>query len=138
MEASVEPMAGKICLVTGATSGIGAVTARELARLGASVILVGRNRDRCAATADAIGRETGRGSPEFLCADLSSLAEVRRLAREFAGRHDRLDVLVNNAGALFSLRRESIDRIEMTLALNHLGPFLLTSLLLETIKASAP
>src|SRR5438552_17076962 len=107
MEASVEPMAGKICLVTGATSGIGAVTARELARLGASVILVGRNRDRCAATADAIGRETGRGSPEVPCADLSSLADVRRLAPEFVGRYDPGPVLSNNAAGMLPCRRAS-------------------------------
>src|SRR5712691_8891651 len=109
-------MAGKTCMITGATSGIGAVAARELARLGAQVILVGRNRNRCLATVDAIARETGSGSARFLRADLSSLAEVRRLAQEFLESHDRLDVLVNNAGAVFALRRESVDGIEMTLA----------------------
>jgi retinol dehydrogenase-12 len=131
-------MDGKTCLVTGATAGIGEVTARELARRGARVVLVGRSRERCEATAEAIRRETGNPAVEYLVADLSSQADVRRLAREFLARHDRLHVLVNNAGALFAQRRESIDGIEMTLALNHLAYFLLTSLLLDTLKASAP
>src|SRR5262245_25858958 len=131
-------MGGKTCLVTGATAGIGEVTARELARRGARVVIVGRSRGRCETTAEAIRRETGNPSVEFLVADLSSQAEVRRLAREFLERHDRLDVLVNNAGALFAQRRESADGVEMTLALNHLAYFLLTNLLLDTLKASAP
>src|SRR5262245_49989506 len=131
-------MSGKICLVTGATAGIGEVTARELARRGAHVVLVGRSRERCEATVTTILRETSSPSVEFLVADLSVQAEVRRLAHEFLARHHRLDVLVNNAGAMFDLRRESVDGIEMTLALNHLAYFLLTQLLLETLKASAP
>jgi retinol dehydrogenase 12 len=132
------PMAGKTCLVTGATAGIGAVTARELARRGARVVLVGRSRRRCEATAGAVRRQTGNPSVEPLVADLSAQAEVRRLAREFRERHDRLEVLVNNAGALFARRRESADGVEMTMALNHLAPFLLTGLLLDALKAGAP
>jgi retinol dehydrogenase 12 len=131
-------MVGKTCLVTGATAGIGAVTARELARRGATVLVVGRNPERCQATVGAIRRETGNPSVEALPADLSSQAEVRRLAKDFTDRHRRLDVLVNNAGALFERRRESVDGIEMTFALNHLGYFLLTNLLLGTLRASAP
>src|SRR5262249_20855529 len=123
-----QSMAGKTCVVTGATAGIGEVTARELARRGARGVLVGRSWGRCEATAEAIRRETGNPSIEFLVADLSSQAEVRRAAREFLERHDRLHVLVNNAGALFAQRRESVDGIEMTLALNYLAYFLLTSL----------
>ena len=130
-------MVGKTCLVTGATAGIGEVTARELARLGARVVILGRSRERCAATTEATRRETGSMCVEFLVADLSSQAEVRRVAREFLERHDRLHVLVNNAGAMFARRRESVDGVEMTLALNHLAYFLLTSLLLDTLKASA-
>src|SRR5262249_11320987 len=129
-----QSMVGKTCLVTGATAGIGEVTARELARRGARVVVVGRSRERCEATREAVRRETGNPSVEFHVADLSSQAEVRRLAREFLGRHRRLDVLVNNAGALFAQRRESADGIEMTLALNHLAYFLLTNLLLDTLK----
>jgi retinol dehydrogenase 12 len=131
-------MVGKTCVVTGATAGIGEVTARELARSGACVVIVGRSQQRCAWTAEAIRRDTGNPSVEHLVADLSSQAEVRCLARTFLERHRRLDVLVNNAGALFAHRRESIDGIEMTLALNHLAYFLLTGLLLDTLKASAP
>jgi retinol dehydrogenase 12 len=131
-------MAGKTCLVTGATAGIGAVTARELARRGARVVLVGRSRRRCEATAEAVRRQAGNPSVESLVADLSAQAEVRRLAGEFLARHRHLEVLVNNAGALFARRRESADGIEMTMALNHLAYFLLTSLLLDTLKASAP
>lgn len=138
MEKQEASMAGKVCLITGATAGIGEATARELAHRGATVVLVGRNRARCEAVADSIRRSTGNPSVEFLLADLSSQAEVRRLAQEFLRRHDRLHVLVNNAGALFALRRESADGIEMTLALNHLAYFLLTGLLLKTLKESAP
>src|SRR5437870_2484785 len=120
MQGAINSMAGKTCLVTGATAGIGAVTARELARRGATVIIVGRSRERCQASVEAIRQETGNTGLEWLQADLSSQAEIRRLAKEFRDRHCRLDVLVNNAGALFELRRESVDGIEMTFALNHL------------------
>jgi NAD(P)-dependent dehydrogenase (short-subunit alcohol dehydrogenase family) len=129
---------GQVCLVTGAASGIGAATARALARHGAAVVLVDRDAETGAATAGQIARETGNGAVEFLQADLSAQEEIRRLARRFESRHHRLDVLVNNAGAIFSRRQESVDGIEMTFALNYLGYFLLTNLLLDTLKASAP
>ena len=132
------PMAGKTCLVTGATAGIGQATALELARLGATVVVVGRNPARCQAAVALIHRETSNPQVEFLCADLSSQAEIRRLGGEFHARHKHLHVLVNNAGALFTRACESAEGIEMTFALNHLGYFLLTSLLLDTLKASAP
>ncbi|MBX6312728.1 MAG: SDR family oxidoreductase [Isosphaeraceae bacterium] len=131
-------MGGKICLVTGATAGIGAVTAEELARRGAQVILVGRDRSKCETTATRIRERTDNSAVEFLVADLSAQAEVRRLAREFQERYPRLDVLVNNAGAMFGQRQETVDGIERTFALNHLAYFLLTNLLLDTLKASAP
>jgi NAD(P)-dependent dehydrogenase (short-subunit alcohol dehydrogenase family) len=131
-------MDGKICLITGATSGIGLVTARELAARGATVVLAGRDRAKTEGATGRIARETGNASVEYLLADLSSQAEVRRVAEEFKQRHPRLDVLVNNAGALFGRRRETGDGIEMTFALNHLAPFLLTNLLLDTLAASAP
>ena len=117
-------LTGKVCLLTGATGGIGAVTARRLAELGASLILVARNADRGAALVDAIRPAAGGASVELLQADLSSLGQVRRLA--------------NNAGGLFGHRRESADGIEMTFALNHLNYFLLTTLLLDRLQASAP
>src|SRR5262249_5306964 len=108
-------MEGKTCLVTGATSGIGEITARELARLGARVLIVGRSPERSAATIDRIRNETGSGAVESMVADLSSQAEVRRLADEVRGRYERLDLLVNNAGGMFLDRRESVDGIELTL-----------------------
>ncbi len=132
------PMSGKVCLVTGATSGIGEVTAGELARKGATVVVVGRNPQKCEATVGRIRERTGNPAVEPLVADLSSQVEVRRLAEEFVRRHDRLDVLVNNAGALLMDRRVSVDGIEMTFALNHLAYFLLTDLLLDRLRASAP
>jgi len=132
------PMAGKVCMVTGATGGIGEVTARELARQGATVVIVGRDIQRCQQTVESIRRETTNASVEFLCADLSSQAQIRLLTQQFLERHKALNVLVNNVGALFTLRQESEDGIEMTLALNYLGVFLLTQQLLDALKAAAP
>ncbi len=129
---------GKIILVTGATAGIGEITARELARMGARMVLVGRNPQKCEASVASIRQETGNPDVHALVADLSSMAEVRRLADEFHHQYDRLDVLVNNAGAMFSTRIETVDGFERTFALNHLAYFLLTNLLLDRLKASAP
>ncbi len=131
-------MQGKVCLVTGATSGIGQVTARELARLGAHVIIVGRSDEKCAKTIDQIRAATGATSIESLVADLSSLDQLGGLARRVRERYPRLDVLVNNAGAMFRKRVESVDGVEMTLALNHFSYFALTCLLLPLLKESAP
>src|SRR4051794_37503583 len=126
---SDKSMAGKTVLVTGATAGIGRVAALELARRGARGVGGGRSRERCDSTVESIREGTGNAHVESIVADLSSQAEVRRVAREFRDRHARLDVLLNNAGAMFTRRRESVDGIEMTLALNHLAYFLLTHLL---------
>ena len=131
-------MQGKVCLVTGATAGIGLVTARELARKGARVILVGRSSERCSRAADEIRAQAGSSAVEWLVADLSSQAEIRRLADQVRARSTRLDVLVNNAGGIFMKRQESADGIEMTFALNHLSYFLLTNLLLPLLEQSAP
>lgn len=131
-------MSGKVCLVTGATSGIGLETARALAGRGATVVVLSRSGERCEAAVRAIREQTGNAAVELLVADLSAQAEVRRAAEEFHQRFLRLDVLVNNAGAAFLKRRTSVDGIEMTWALNHLGYFLLTNLLLDTLKRSAP
>lgn len=128
-------MQGKICLVTGATSGIGFVTARELARKGAQVVIVGRNAERCITTVGHIQRETDNQQVSHLVADLSSQRQIRQLAEGYQYRYGRLDVLVNNAGAFILRRRESEDGFEMTFALNHLGYFLLTNLLLDVITA---
>jgi NAD(P)-dependent dehydrogenase (short-subunit alcohol dehydrogenase family) len=131
-------MEGKVCLVTGGTSGIGRAAAVELARRGAIVVIVGRDPDRCAAAALAMQDEARHGHVEPIAADMSSQREVRRLAREFQQRHDRLDVLINNVGAFYALRRESADGFEMTFALDHLASFLLTNLLLDVLRSSAP
>ena len=129
---------GKTMLVTGATAGIGEITALELARRGAAVILVSRSPEKCAATAERIRGETDNPNIDFFVADLSSQAQIRQAAAQFKARYDRLDVLVNNAGGVFARRKLSVDGIEMNFALNHLSYFLLTNLLLDVLKASAP
>ncbi|MBA3533258.1 MAG: SDR family oxidoreductase [Ardenticatenales bacterium] len=131
-------MRGKVCLVTGATAGIGKVTAQGLAVQGATVILVGRDAAKGQAIMAQIKEATGNVALEFLRADLSIQSEIRQLAQEVLARYDRLDVLVNNAGAVFQQRLVTKDGYEMTFALNHLAYFLLTHLLLERLKASAP
>ena len=130
-------MEGKVCLITGATAGIGLVTARELARRGANVTIVGRDAERCRVACSAITREA-KVPVEYIVADLSVQAGVRRCAQEFLARQRKLNVLINNVGAMFALRNESVDGIEMTFALNHLAPFLLTNLLLDALKSAAP
>lgn len=129
---------GKICLLTGATLGIGRATALGLARQGATLVIVGRDATRTRDTADWLRRETGNASIDSLVADLSSQAEVRRLAAAAKERYSRLDVLLNNAGAIFTERRLSVDGFEYTWALNHLAYFTLTLELLDLLKASAP
>lgn len=131
-------MNGKCCLITGGSDGIGYAAARELARMGATVVMVGRNETKTATAAERIIEETGNGAVRYLIADLSSQADVRRLADEVKEAIPRLDVLVNNAGAAFLSRRRSVDGIEMTFALNHLGYFLLTTLLLDLLRRSSP
>ena len=128
----------KTCLITGASDGIGLVTARELARAGMRVVMTGRNQQKTAAAAELVREQTGSADVDYLLADLSSQREVRRLAQEFRARSDRLDVLVNNAGAFFLQGRPSADGIEMTFALNHLGYYLLTGLLIDLLLGSAP
>ena len=127
-------MEGKLCIVTGATDGIGRVTARALAERGAEVVLVGRNAAKGAEVCKAIRDSSRNDRVRFEQADLSSQAEIGALA-ERLGAGAAIDVLVNNVGAMFTRRRESVDGIEMTFALNHLGYFLLTGLLLESLKA---
>jgi NAD(P)-dependent dehydrogenase (short-subunit alcohol dehydrogenase family) len=136
-ESSTDP-ASHICLVTGATSGIGYVTALELARTGATVALVARNQQRAEQCVATISRETGNNAVSYLLADLSSQKQVRQLADDFRQRYQNLHVLVNDAGGIFWSRQESVDGLEMTLALNHLAPFLLTNLLLPMLQASTP
>jgi retinol dehydrogenase 12 len=138
MEPSLPTLSGKVCLITGATSGIGLVTARELARQGAQVVIVGRNPARCESALAQIRTAGGNQEVEALRADLSSQQQIRILAQQFLDRYPRLDILVNNAGGLWLQRELTVDGLEMTFAVNHLGYFLLTQLLLDRLKASAP
>jgi len=131
-------MGGTTVLITGGTSGIGKATAVALAAMGANVVVVGRNPERGGAAVEEIKAQSHSASVELMLADLSVQAEVRRLAEEFLGRHERLDVLANNAGLVQSKRTETPDGIETTLAINHLAPFLLTKLLLGRLEKSAP
>ncbi|HCF87120.1 MAG TPA: short-chain dehydrogenase [Ktedonobacter sp.] len=129
---------GKICFVTGSTSGIGKVTARELADRGATVVLVSRNRAKGEAIQAEIKQATGNQHVDLLVADLSLLEDVRRLATEFQQTYPHLHLLVNNAGCAYPRRTLTSEGLEATLAVNYLAPFLLTELLLDTLKASAP
>ncbi|MCC0807314.1 SDR family oxidoreductase [Methylobacterium sp. W2] len=131
-------MPGKICLVTGATSGIGYETALGLARAGARVGIVGRDAGRTDATASRIRNAVPGAVIDVFLADLSSQAEIRRLAAEVRALYQRLDVLVNNAGAIFDARHVTVDGLERTWALDHLAYMQLTLELLDLIKASAP
>ncbi len=126
----------KICMVTGATSGIGLVTARRLAERGASVVLVGRDPERGEAALATIRKSAPDATLDVLYANLANQADVRKLAEETQTRYPRLDVLLNNAGGMFGGRQLSADGIEMTFALNHLNYFLLTNLLLPTLRAT--
>ncbi len=138
MQPITPTLQGKFCLITGATSGIGLVTARELARQGAHVLMVGRSPTKCADTVGQIRAQTGNQAVEALLADVSSQRQIRDLARQVRSRVPRLDVLINNAGGMWLKREVTVDGLEMTFAVNHLAYFLLTHLLLETLRASAP
>lgn len=144
-------MEGKTCLITGGTSGIGKEIALGLTKMKATVVLVGRNKLKCESVVreilarsgnsggDSVIQKTndyGKNNISYLMADLSSQSSIRKLAKEFMDNNKRLDVLVNNAGVFLGKRMTTIDGIEYTFALNHLAPFLLTNLLLDTIKAT--
>ena len=131
------PMAGRTVLVTGATSGIGRATALALATMGAYVAITGRDRVRTESAAREISAAAGRNVEVFV-ADLSSQAQVRRLASEVLERLPRIHVLVNNVGGYWSRRHITADGLEHTFAVNHLAPFLLTNLLLDRLEQSAP
>ncbi len=131
-------MNGKVVLITGGTSGIGKAAAVDLAGMGAEVVITGRSAERGREAVEEIKGRSASDDVSLLLADLSVQAEVRRLAEEFRASHDRLDVLVNNAGVVNQKRSETADGIESTLALNHLAPFLLTELLMDLLKGSAP
>lgn len=129
---------GKVCLVTGANAGIGRATAAGLAELGATVIMVARNREQGQLARDEIRRQSGNPHVTLFVADLSSQQEVRQLTRTVEEQFPALHVLINNAAIIPPERQESVDGIEMQLAVNLLAPFLLTNLLLDLLKRSAP
>jgi retinol dehydrogenase 12 len=131
-------MNGKICLVTGATRGIGLETARALAAAGATVVLHGRDPERARAAAARVAADTGSARVRPVYADFSQLARVRALAEELDATLPRLDVLVNNAGMMTAGRGLSAEGYDLTFAVNHLAPFLLTNLLLPKLCQSAP
>jgi NAD(P)-dependent dehydrogenase (short-subunit alcohol dehydrogenase family) len=127
-------MKDKVCVITGGTDGIGKAAAHGLALLGARLLIHGRDPEKGARAVAEIKASTQNPAIEFLQADFSSLADVRRLAATVMQRTPRIDVLINNAGGMFAKRLVSQDGYEMTFAVNHLAPFLLTHLLLDTLK----
>jgi NAD(P)-dependent dehydrogenase (short-subunit alcohol dehydrogenase family) len=131
-------MSDKIVLITGANSGIGKAASLALAKMGARVVMVARNQERGEAARAEIVKESGNSSVELLLADLSSLESVRKLSQEFQSKFPRLDVLVNNAGLFNQRRNVTIDGYENTFETNYLSTFLLTNLLLDLLKKSAP
>jgi NAD(P)-dependent dehydrogenase (short-subunit alcohol dehydrogenase family) len=133
-----QSMAGKICMVTGATSGLGKATAEGLAALGAKVILVARDQRKAEEVKREIAQRTGNDSSELLLADLSSSASIRSAAADFLSRHPKLHVLVNQAGVIVSERQLTKEGVEVMFAVNHLAYFTLANLLLPALKAGAP
>jgi NAD(P)-dependent dehydrogenase (short-subunit alcohol dehydrogenase family) len=131
-------LAGRTALVTGASAGIGLEACVEMARMGAEVVMVARDPRRGEAALDDVRRRSGSDRVTLLLCDLASQESIRGLAAAYRAGHPRLHVLVNNAGSVSAERRETIDGIEQTFAVNHLAPFLLTRLLLDVIEASAP
>ena len=131
-------MKDKIVLITGATSGIGKETAVGLAKLGATIVFTTREIDRGRTARDEIIRESKNDKVDFIHCDLASLDSIRSCCEEFKNKYERLDVLINNAGVWDFRRRESRDGIENTFAINYLAPFLMTNLLLDILKRSAP
>lgn len=133
-----ENMKEKIIMVTGANSGIGKAASLALAKMGATIIMVVRNREKGEAARAEIIKESRNNSVDLLLAELSSLESVRQLAREFHRKYSKLDVLINNAGLFNQRRNVTGDGFENTLATNYLAPFLLTNLQLDLLKSSAP
>ena len=131
-------MKGKICIITGSNSGIGKETATNLVKMGATIVMVVRDQERGEKARTEIVKQTGNNSVDLMICDLSSMDSIRRFVKEFKGKYDRLDVLVNNAGAMFNKREVTSEGFEKTVAVNYLGPFLLTRELLDLLKSSAP
>ena len=135
---SSNSMSGKVCMVTGANSGIGEKVVLGLAGMGSTVVMVCRDKSKGEAAKEAVTSQTGNKNIELMIADLASLASVRDLAQRFKETHPRLNVLVNNAGLIMGRRISTVDNLETTFEVNYLSHFLLTLLLLDTLEASAP
>jgi retinol dehydrogenase-14 len=131
-------MDGRVCVLTGTTSGIGRAAAFDLAALGATLVMVARDRDRAEAVRQEVVAGTGNRAVEVETVDLASQAQIRALAGRLVAAHPEIHVLANNAGLTLSERRVTEDSLEETFAVNHLAPFLLTNLLLDRLRASAP
>jgi NAD(P)-dependent dehydrogenase (short-subunit alcohol dehydrogenase family) len=131
-------MKGKICMITGSNSGIGKETARGLAKMGATIVMVVRNQERGEKARAEIVKQTGSDSVDLMICDLSSMSSIRDFAVEFKKKYKRLDVLINNAGASYSKREVTPEGFERNFAVNYLGPFLLTHELLDLLKSSVP
>jgi len=135
---SIKSMQNKICIVTGANSGIGKATALELAKMNATIVMLCRNKERGESAQNEIIEITGNNNVDLILCDLSSQKEIRNFVNEFKNKYDRLHVLINNAGVMLSKKDYSVEGFEMNFAVNHLAPFLLTNLLLDVLKKSAP
>ena len=131
-------MSGKTCIVTGANSGIGKVTALELAKANATVVMACRNQERGRAALEEIKQRSGNENVELQLVDLSSMQQVRDFVGNFSRKHEKLNVLVNNAGLVLGKRTETLDGLEYVFAVNYLAPFLLTNLFLDKLRAGAP
>jgi len=131
-------MEGKICIITGANSGIGKATTIGLAKMNATVVMLCRNKERGKKAQKEIIQLTGNNNVDLFICDLSSQKEIRNFVSEFKSKYQKLHVLINNAGVMISKKLLSADGIETNFAVNHLAPFLLTNLLLDTLKKSAP
>jgi NAD(P)-dependent dehydrogenase (short-subunit alcohol dehydrogenase family) len=129
-------MQGKTVVVTGGTSGIGEVAAVELAKQGARIVLIARDKQRAADTLAKLGAANPSARHTVHYADLSSIADMKRVGNEIAAAEPKIDVLVNNAGAVFLSRQESVDGLEMTFATNHMAYFVITNILLDSLKAA--
>lgn len=131
-------MKGKVCVVTGSNSGMGKETALALANMGATVVMVVRSQERGEKALTEVINKTRAQSTVLMICDMSSAGSIRKFAKEFAEKYEKLDVLINNAGAFFFKRQTTVDGFELTLAVDYLGPFLLTHELLPSLKNSAP
>jgi NAD(P)-dependent dehydrogenase (short-subunit alcohol dehydrogenase family) len=131
-----DDMQGKVCVITGATSGLGLEAATELAKMGARPVLVGRDKARGEAALARLRAAAPAVQPSIYCADLSLMSEQKRVATEIRYAEPKIDVLINNAGAMFSSRRETDEGLEMTFALNHMAYFVITNILLDRVQAA--